>query len=219
MRKSHQSLAIGAAALLVVACLTSSAHAQLTAGKAKARPGKALTTAGQCDSWEQSGWLNQLSFSTHGSNDHQTFHTRFRLGDESLDIGYHDGFLGLGYRSPNDDRSLTVPIQSMHAGGGTAVAALLRRLSPEFRASMNAELLDLALSSGDSAAATIPFEIAVVNIGDTSGASAASLTAQRSILDCGSYAACYWGCVAGGGGWLGCGYSCNGGGAGEGRCY
>lgn len=219
MMKTHRSPAIIATVLLAAACLASSAHAQLSAGKAGMSPGRALTSANGCDSWQQSGWLNELSFTTRGSSDRHAFHSRFRLGDESLDIGYRDGVLGLGYRSAKDTRSLAVPLDSMDDSGQTAVAGLLRSLSPEFRASMNAELLDLALSSSGTAAATIPFEIALVNTGVAGASTSADLIAQRSILDCGSYAACYWGCVAGGGGWLGCGYTCNGGGAGEGRCY
>ena len=219
MITTHRPSALVATALLAAACWASGANAQLVAGKAKADPGKALTNASSCGSWEQSGWLNQLSFSTRGSRNQRAFHSRFRRGNESLDIGFSNGILGLAYRSASDARSLAVRLDSMDGKGQDAVAALLHSLSPEFKASMNAELLDLALSSSDSAATTIPFEIAVVNTGEAGVASAADLTAQRSILDCGSYAACYWGCVGGGGGWLGCGYTCNGGGAGEGRCY
>lgn len=219
MMRMHRLFVTIGTALLAMICVAPVAFAQLAETNPQARPGNALVESGSCESWQQSGWLNQLSFSATGARDDHAFHTRFRLGAEHLDIGYRDGTLGLRYRSAGDSRSIDLPLGTMGGSGQTALASFLRALSPRFKASVNTELLDLALSSSNLSAGTVPFEIAVVNTGGAAATSQAELTAQRSILDCGSYAVCYWGCVAGGGGWLGCGYSCNGGGAGEGRCY
>jgi len=219
MMKMHRLFVTIGTALLAAICVAPAAFAQLAAANSQTDPGTALVEGGGCSSWRQSGWLNQLSFSASGARDQRAFHTRFRLGTEHLDIGYRNGQLGLRYRSAGDSRSINLPLNTMAGPGQSALVEFLRALSPRFKASVNTELLDLALSSSGASAETIPFEIAVINTGSAATSSQAALTAQRSILDCGSYAVCYWGCVAGGGGWLGCGYSCNGGGAGEGRCY
>lgn len=209
---------IGRTALLV-ASMAPAAHSKSVDATPESDPATALVAGTSCGHWQQSGWLDGLDFSADGSTGSHSFHSQFRFSGEHLDIAVRNEILGLRYRSAADTRSVRVPIAEMNSAGQTEIADFLASLSPKLKNAVNTELLDLALSTGSSTGGVLPFEIAVLNTGRDAAAAAREVAAKRSILDCGSYAVCYWGCVAGGGGWLACGYKCNGGGAGDGRCY
>lgn len=209
---------IGAAALAAIS-IASPAQSKSLETPDVAGSQQALVAGKSCGSWQQSGWLDGLNFAANGTTGDHAFHSRFRFSSERLDIAVRNGTLGLRYQSPTDTRAFRVPIRELGDGAQSQIAGLIARLSPDFKNAVNSQLFDLALSATSSSGGTVPLEIAVLNTAGDTAASAGGVSTQRAILDCASYAVCYWGCVAGGGGWLECGTKCNGGGAGQGRCY
>ncbi|MCL4822698.1 MAG: hypothetical protein KJZ57_00650 [Anaerolineales bacterium] len=173
------------------------------------------------------GEYNGVEFSTTitvGSEEH--YFSAYRLGDEVIE------FLVV----PSDDPGATsISVSYQHglmtsrfppilvlelAGGSQAVPHVVERAFSQMNGTLLTQLRSsvlpglVGLTTSEEMVSILQVQLALVHYSvDSVGPN------PENIWECGAYAACYWGCVFGGGGWLDCGTSCNGGGPGQGRCY
>jgi hypothetical protein len=146
----------------------------------------------------------------------------YSTGDETLDIWVTNVSSGdkamafLRYGQGPDSRLLKVSLARLGASEEAAkLGAFLAGMDPQMLAAVREVAVESARLTDDSRVLEfLQLQIALLN---SSGGY--EIATEKTIWDCGPYAACYWGCVGGGGGWMDCGPTCNGGGAGEGRCY
>jgi hypothetical protein len=89
------------------------------------------------------------------------------------------------------------------SGDFTTFSAISQAIDPSFLGSVRQVIQSLPEGTPNLATFKRLGSVIVVSIG-----AAASSPQRLPILDCGPYAACYWGCVLGGGGFQACGPVC-----------
>lgn len=185
--------------------------------------GDALQVGCENDHRSLLGNVDQLTFEVESSTSSGRHTARYQLAGESftmslsqtenmvdanIDLEYTDGFRKISTR---------VRIAEIEGADSLALETFLSESEGDLlRSVRDSALRQMIRRGGDPVIQTfLQLQIALVNTRSSTGDSHLQ---PFNILDCGPYAACYWGCVIGGGGFYDCGTNCNGGGPG-GLCY
>lgn len=179
----------------------------------------------RCDNERRTflGNIDVLTFEMQTSSNGAAHNATFRLEGESLRLGLVHAedplaaTMMLEYSAGLRVIATTVRFAEIAGADQESLQSFLDAADgPLMESVRNQALRQMLRRNVDPVMQTfLQLQMALVN---TRGTSGGLYVDPMNILDCAPYAACYWGCTLGGGGFYDCGTHCNGGGPG-GLCW